>query len=191
MASMDFETYGPAVRHNGTLPLAGADPILSAQSPLAIAKAPHPAGCDDASLIARYSAYDGQTLPALVLDSTSTDTVAIDMALAAEGKALVDELLRRVLADTDFLGDLTDDVRLVEANAARSVDMAAELWSDDHGELLPIALLAAAHAELVQQAHDMLEERAEQEAERIKDEIEAGDRDDFGRPILFPRYYGV
>jgi hypothetical protein len=104
----------------------------------------------------------------------------------------IDQLICIALADTDFIGDLTGDRDLIEANVCNSIWLAADIWADVNNErTVPQALIDAARVELTKQAHAMLDERAEHTAAQILDEIEAGDRDDFGRPIRFPRYVGV
>lgn len=104
----------------------------------------------------------------------------------------VDDLICIALADTDFIGDLTPDRDLVEANVCNSIWLAADIWADNHNEqTVPQPLIDAARVELTRQAHAMLDERAEHTAAQILDEIEAGERDRYGWPIRFPRYVGV
>jgi hypothetical protein len=73
-----------------------------------------------------------------------------------------------------------------------AVDMAADMWSDAHdGAPVPLDTIILARAALLAEAQDMLVDRAEMAQQQLRDEIEAGDRDRFGRFILFPRSYGV
>jgi hypothetical protein len=71
-----------------------------------------------------------------------------------------------VLADTDFIGDLSGDGHMLTAMAENATDLAADYWSEDHGGIpVPLSTIVAARLELIAQAHDMLADRAEDEAE--------------------------
>jgi hypothetical protein len=89
-----------------------------------------------------------------------------------------DDLIRIVLQDTDFVGDLSGDGHLLEAMAENAVDLAADYWSEDNGGVsVPLSTIIIARASLISQAHDMLADRAEDEAEWRRSE----DRDNLYR----------
>jgi hypothetical protein len=88
-----------------------------------------------------------------------------------------DDLIRIVLQDTDFVGDLSGDGHMLEAMAENAVDLAADYFEEDHGIPVPLATIVAARLELIAQAHDMLADRAEAEAEWRRSE----DRDNLYR----------
>jgi hypothetical protein len=193
MALMDFETYGATVRHGPALPDVTADggSVDIRLPPQAASVSPQLQLASDYTLHNR-NGHDGQELPALVSDNNTTHSVSIDLTLAAEGKALVDELLRRVLADTDFLADLTPDLDLLESNVSNSVLLAADIWADANGDrTVPLPIVEAARAELEMQAHDMLRDMAELAADALRDSQEAGDLGPDGRWVPYPRYVGV
>lgn len=190
---MDFETYGATVRHGPALPDVTADggSVDIRLPPQAASVSPQLQLASDYTLHNR-NGHDGQELPALVSDNNTTHSVSIDLTLAAEGKALVDELLRRVLADTDFLADLTPDLDLLESNVSNSVWLAADIWADAHGDrTVPLPIVEAARAELTQQAHDMLRDQAEMAFDARYDAMQAGDVDADGEPIPYPTYRRV
>jgi hypothetical protein len=119
------------------------------------------------------------------------------MTLAAEGARLaaalrsptLEALLYSAVHDTDFLGDLTDDQGVLRSHCENAVDLAADLWSEAHGDA-PIALelIVAAREMLLVEAQDMLADRAEAAADALLDAIEAGDVDANGAAISYPTY---
>jgi hypothetical protein len=119
------------------------------------------------------------------------------MTLAAEGERLaaalrtptLEALLYSAIHDTDFLGDLTDDEPVLRSICENAVDLAADLWSDRHGDA-PVALelIKAAREMLLVEAKDMLADRAEAAADALRDAIEAGDVDANGAAIPYPTY---
>jgi hypothetical protein len=77
-----------------------------------------------------------------------------------------DDLIRIVLQDTDFIGDLSGDGHMLTAMAENATDLAADYWSEDNGGVpVPLATIIAARVELIAQTHDMLADRAEAEAD--------------------------
>ena len=119
------------------------------------------------------------------------------MRLAAEGAAIaealrlprVSDLVHSAIVDTDFLSDLSDDLRLLQSNVENSVDLAADIWADSHGFVtVPLSLIILARSALMAEAWDMLECRAQHEADRLYDARMAGDVDADGEPIPYARY---
>ena len=101
----------------------------------------------------------------------------------------MDELIHIALTQTDFLGDLTDDLDQIHHNAANSIDAAADLWSEAHDDAtVPLPLIISARMELELQAHSLLEDRAQAAADARADGIEAGDLTPDGEPIPYPTY---
>lgn len=119
------------------------------------------------------------------------------MTLAAEGARLaaalrtptLELLLYSAIHDTDFLGDLTDEPDVLRSVCENAVDLAADIWSDRHGDA-PVALelIVATREMLLVEARDMLAARAEAAADALLDAIEAGDIDATGAAIPYPTY---
>jgi hypothetical protein len=105
----------------------------------------------------------------------------------------VSELVHSAIVDTDFVSDLTDDLRLLETNVANSIDLAADMWADQHGYVtVPLRLIVAARNALTAEACDMLEDRAAHATAALLDAQEAGDVDADGEPIAaYPTYRSV
>jgi hypothetical protein len=107
----------------------------------------------------------------------------------------IDELIHIALTQTDFIGDLVpgDAVRIFD-HAANAIDHAAEIWSEDHPShgvvpTIPLDLIKHARNELTIQAHDMLADMAEAEADRVRDGQDAGDLDAAGDFIAYNRSF--
>jgi hypothetical protein len=141
-----------------------------------------------------------RTIIAGCVTAASTERVSIDLALAAEGAALaealalptVEQLVYLAIHETDFLGDLCDDLSLLETNVANSVDVAADLHSDRNGYVtVPLSLIVAAREALLVEAQDMLTDRAQAAADALYDAHQAGDLDHDGSAISYPRYRSV
>jgi hypothetical protein len=82
----------------------------------------------------------------------------------AEPLPTVAELVARALADTDFLGDISDAT--LADDAANDADLAAEMWSEEHGDTaVPLALIRDAAATLIERGALALAERAAERAE--------------------------
>jgi hypothetical protein len=119
------------------------------------------------------------------------------MTLAAEGARLaaalrsptLEALLYSAIHDGDFLGDLTDDLGVLRSHCENAVDLAADLWSEAHGDA-PVALelIVAAREMLLVEAQDMLADRAEAAADALYDAQQAGDVDANGAAISYPTY---
>lgn len=97
------------------------------------------------------------------------------------------ELAALAITQTDFIGDL--DPATLAANAENSADLAAEIWSDEHGgPPMSLALIAAARRLLADRGYLLLCEREQAEIDALRDGVEAGDLDRAGAPIPYARY---
>lgn len=86
----------------------------------------------------------------------------------------------------------TGDLGWLEHIAANSIDHASELWAEAHADMpVPLWLILAARQELVLQAQCLLSDRAEAEADALRDAQDAGDLNDRSEPIPYPRYRGA
>jgi hypothetical protein len=104
----------------------------------------------------------------------------------------ISELVHSAIHDTDLIGDLCDDLRLLLINVENSIDLAADIWSDTHNDVtVPLRLIIPARTALLAEACDMLEGRAQYAADALADAREAGDVDAHGEPIEYPIYRSV
>lgn len=98
------------------------------------------------------------------------------------------DLVTLALTDTDFIGDL--DPATLADNVANSADLAAEISEDRTGIAVPLDVIHAARAKLVERGYLILAEREQEAIDRRRDGQMAGDLDADGEPIGYDRYYG-
>lgn len=98
---------------------------------------------------------------------------------------LAAELFLLAVSDTDFIADL--DPATLADNAANSADLAADIWADRHHVAVPLHLIVAAREQLVEHGYRLLCEREQDAIDWRRDGQIAGDLDEFGKPIPYPR----
>ena len=137
------------------------------------------------------------TPPDAAIDAEIIDLerrIAAYRATHAAAQPTLGELVGRAVEDTDFLGDIDRDPHILAAVAANAAEAAEELWEEEHGWPLhgvPLALIQDVTAALIQYANDLFAAEDEARAEARLDAIEAGDLDQDGEPISYPRYRSV
>jgi hypothetical protein len=134
------------------------------------------------------------TPPDAAIDTEIIDLerrIAAFRAAHAAAQPTLGELVGRAVGGTDFLGDIDRDPHILAAVAANAAEAAQELWEEDNGWPLygvPLALIQDVTAALIQYANDLFAAEGDAPAEARLDAIEAGDRDQDGEPISYPRY---
>ena len=137
------------------------------------------------------------TPPDAAIDAEIIDLerrLAAYRATHAAAQPTLGELVGRAVEDTDFLGDINRDPQILAAVAANAAETAEELWEEEHGwppHSVPPALIQDVIAALIQHARDLFAAEDEAGDEARLDAIEAGDLDQDGEPISYPRYRSV